>query len=118
MTFYLQNTSNGLPLTSANTLATVTMIGGTISLNPNPIHDPSGAGVTTVSWNSYGTTAVQVRVDSPSGAPFAYWGSGAASETTGRWVINGMKFYLQDVSDGKPLTSANTLAVATAVVIP
>jgi glucose/arabinose dehydrogenase len=119
MTFYLQNTSNGLALTSANTLATVTMIGGTISLNPNPIHDASGVGVTTVSWNSYGTSAVQVRVDSPAGAPFTgIWGPGPGSETTGRWVVNGMKFYLQDVSNGKPLTSANTLAVATAVVIP
>jgi glucose/arabinose dehydrogenase len=119
MTFYLQNTSNGLPLTSANTLATVTMIGGTISLNPNPIHDSSGVGVTTVSWNSYGTSAVQVRVGSPAGAAFTgIWGAGPGSETTGRWVVNGLKFYLQDVSDGKPLTSANTLAVVTAVVVP
>jgi hypothetical protein len=120
MTFYLQNTSNGLPLSSANTLATVTMISGTITLNPNPIHvsGGSGLGVTTVNWNSFGTSAVQVRVGSPAGAPFAFWGPGAGSETTGMWVQNGETFYLQDVSDGKPLTSANTLAVMTAVVLP
>jgi hypothetical protein len=120
MTFYLQNVSNGLPLTAANTLATVTMIGGAISISPTPIYvtDGSGLGVATISWNSFGTSAVQVRVGSPSGAPFAYWGPGPGSETTGKWVYNGEKFYLQDVSDGKPLTSANTLAVATAVVLP
>jgi hypothetical protein len=94
------------------------MVGGTISLNPNPTYDALGVGITTVSWNSYGTSSVEVHVGSPSGAPFAFWGPGPASETTGRWVVNGMKFYLQDVSDGKPLTSANTLAIATAVVLP
>lgn len=120
MTFYLQNVSNGLPLTAANTLAKVTMIGGTISISPNPIQvtDGSGLGVTTIRWNSFGTSAVQVRVGSPSGAPFAHWGPGAGSQTTGKWVQNGQKFYLQDVSDSKPLTSANTLAVATAIVQP
>jgi hypothetical protein len=120
MTFYLQNTSNGLPLTAANTLATVTMIGGAISLSPDPIYvsNGSGLGVTTVRWNSYGTSAVQVRVGSPAGAPFAFWGPGLGFETTGQWVQNGQKFYLQDVSDGKPLTSTNTLAVETAVVLP
>jgi glucose/arabinose dehydrogenase len=116
MTFYLQNVSNGLPLTAANTLAKVTLVGGTISLAPTPLYvtDGSGLGVETVSWNSYGTSAVQVRVGSPSGAPFVYWGSGVGSQTTDKWVYNGEKFYLQDVSDGKPLTSANTLAIATA----
>jgi glucose/arabinose dehydrogenase len=120
MTFYLQNVSNGLALTAANTLARVTMIGGTISISPTPIFvtDGSGLGVATVRWNSFGTSAVQVRVGSPSGAPFAFWGSGVGSEITGKWVQNGEKFYLQDVSDGKPLTSANTLGVATAVVQP
>jgi len=119
MTFYLQNTSNGLPLTAANTLAAVTLIGGTITLNPDPIYVSGGSalGVTTVNWNSFGTAAVQVRVGSPSGAPFAFWGPGAGSETTGMWVQNGETFYLQDVSNGKPLTSANTLAVVTAVVL-
>jgi hypothetical protein len=29
--------------------------------------------------------------------------------TTGQWVSDGLMFYLQDVSDGKPLTAENTL---------
>ena len=120
MTFYLQNTSNGLPLTAANTIAKVTLIGGTISISPNPIYvsDGSGLGVATLNATSTGTSAVQVRVDSPSGNLLYSSGPGPFSITTGKWVQNGQKFYLQDVSDGKPLTSANTLAVATAVVRP
>ena len=120
MTFYLQNTSNGLPLTAANTIAKVTMIGGKISISPNPIivTDGSGLGVATITSTAYGTTAVQVRVDSPSGNLLYSFSSGTFSGTTGKWVQNGQKFYLQDVSDGKPLTSANTLAVTAANVQP
>jgi glucose/arabinose dehydrogenase len=97
------------------------LLGGIISISPDPIivTDGSGVGVATVTWNSWGTSAVQVRFNSPSGAPFTgIWGPGVGSQTTGKWVHNGDKFYLQDVSNGKPLTSANTLAIATAVVQP
>jgi glucose/arabinose dehydrogenase len=118
MTFYLQNVSNGLPLTSANTLATVTLTGGTISISPNPIHSTSGFGAATITWSSYGTSFVEIHVNAPNGSGFSGSPPGTFAATTGNWVTNGMKFYLQDVSDGKPLTSANTLAVATAVVEP
>jgi glucose/arabinose dehydrogenase len=119
ITFYLQNTSNSLPLTAANTLAKVTMVGGTISVNPDPIivTDGSGLGVATITSTSTGTSAVEVHVNSPSGNLLYRTGPGTFSGVTGKWVRNGQKFYLQDASDGKPLTSANTLAVATAVVI-
>ena len=111
------------PATATSYVATFlkrSLIGGTISLSPTPIivTDGSGLGVATVTWNSRGTSAVQVRVDSPSGNLFDSSGPGTFSFTTGKWVQNGQKFYLQDVSGGKPLTSANTLAVATAVVQP
>jgi len=120
MQFFLQDVSGGLPLTSANTIATVTVNltttgcsnrTGSISANPNPIQvcDGSGLGVTNLSWVSTGTTSVQVRVGSPSGALFAHTlPSGSAA--TGKWVSQGMQFFLQDVSGGLPLTSANTLA--------
>jgi glucose/arabinose dehydrogenase len=119
MTFYLQNVSNGLPLTAANTLAKVTLISGTISISPNPIHvhDGSGVGVGTVTWTSKGTKFVEIHVNAPDGPGFSGSPAGTFSAVTGKWVANGMKFYLQDVSDGKPLTSANTLAIATAVVV-
>ncbi len=115
MTFYLQDVSGGLPLTSANTLATVLVHvaarSGSISASPNPITvtDGTGLGVTTLAWNSAGTTTVEVRVGSPTGSLFARTTSGGWTATTGKWVSDGKTFYLQDVSNGLPLTSANTL---------
>jgi hypothetical protein len=119
MRFYLQNVSNGLPLTSANTLATVTMAAlsppaGSISAQPNPFTpDPQGLGQTTLTWTSSGTTQVEVHVNAPNGNLLTSSGPGTYSATTGHWVRNGMRFYLQNVSNGLPLTSANTLATVT-----
>jgi glucose/arabinose dehydrogenase len=123
MVFYLQNTSGSLPLTAANTLATVTVRHtnagctptGTITAGPNPILvcDGSGVGVTTVSWSSSGTTSVEVHLNAPDGPTFATSGPGSRSATTGKWVPNGMVFYLQNTSGGLPLTAANTLAKVT-----
>jgi len=120
MTFYLQNVSNGLPLTAANTLATVTVTGfngrptGSISANPNPFQpNPQGVGQTTLTWTTLGTNRVEVHVNSPSGNRIAATGAGTFSVATGQWVRDGMTFYLQNVSNGLPLTSANTLATVT-----
>ena len=72
--------------------------------------------MTTISWNAPTASVIQVRVGSPSGALFTdNFNSG--SMQTGAWVTNGMTFYLQDVSNGKALTSANTLATAVATVV-
>jgi len=45
-------------------------------------------------------------------------GGSSGSATTGVWVDNGTQFYLQDVSGGKPVTAANTLAQVTVIVRP
>jgi len=50
-----------------------------------------------------------VRVDAPDG-PLLTRGGHSGSAVTGRWVKNRMTFYLQDVSGGKRLLLANTLA--------
>ncbi len=120
MTFYLQNVSNGLPLTAANTLATVTMSvvsrapSGSISANPNPFQpNAQGLGQTTLTWTSAGTNRVEVHVNAPNGNRLVATGSGTFSMPTGQWVRDGMTFYLQNVSNGLPLTSANTLARVT-----
>jgi glucose/arabinose dehydrogenase len=124
-TFYLQNVSNGLPLTSANTLATVTVTAvsttptGSISASPNPfIPNSQGLGQTTLTWTSAGTTKVEVHVDAPNGNMLTSSGPGTFSATTGQWVQNGQIFYLQNVSSGLPLTSANTLAKVTMTASP
>jgi glucose/arabinose dehydrogenase len=124
MTFYLQNVSDGLPLTAANTLATVTMTAaippsGSITAQPNPFPpDPNGFGETTITWSSAGTSRVEVHLGAPDGTMFAASDSGTYSVATGHWVLSGMTFYLQDVSNNQPLTAANTLATVTVTAAP
>ena len=122
MTVYLQDVSGGLPLTAANTLATVTLHGtsgtpsGSIRANPNPFTpNAQGLGQTTITWASAGTNKVEIHVNAPDGNRLADSGPGTFSINTGQWVRDGMTFYLQNVSNGLPLTSANTLDTVTAV---
>jgi glucose/arabinose dehydrogenase len=84
---------------------------GTITANPNPVQLSSGSstGVTNVFWSSSYTNRVEVHRDSPSGTLFTSSGAGSYSEPTGNWVQEGTKLFLQDVSNGQPLTSAFTL---------
>jgi len=66
--------------------------------------------MTTISWTFQGAKKIEVRVGKPDGDLLAATESpGQAS--TGKWVAKGMGFYLQDVSDGRPLTSENTIAM-------
>jgi hypothetical protein len=120
MTFYLQDVSNGLPLTSNHTLATVRMRAvsptpvGSIIADPNPFTpNAQGLGQTTLVWTSVGTTRVEVHVNSPNGNRFAATGAGTFSALTGPWLQNGMTFYLQNVSGGRPLTSDHTIGTVT-----
>ncbi len=69
----------------------------------------SPVGTTTLRWNAPGAQSVEIHVGSPNGTLFASGGS-SGSQATLNWVTDGMTFYLQDVTGGKPLTPANTLA--------
>ena len=106
---------------NANTVATQrppkTTATGAITASPNPIKvcDASGSGLTTVSWTSTGATDLEVHIGKPDGDLFARTGP-YGSWKTGKWVGNGMVFYLQDVSGGKPLTRENTIATVTVAV--
>ena len=85
--------------------------GASISAVPNPIPVTGGAtvGTATISWKAPNAQVIEIHVGSPSGALFTTFGS-KGSMTTGAWVTDGMTFYLQDVTGGKPLTADNTLA--------
>lgn len=85
-----------------------------ITADPNPIQvcDGSGTGVTKLTWSSVGPGVVEMHVNSPSGDLLARTGANGMA-TTGNWVKDGMIFYLQDVTNGKPLTPENTLATIT-----
>ena len=120
MTVFLQDASGGAPARPENTLATITLnltttgcsaMPGSITASPNPVPvcDGSGFGETTLSWASPGTSALEVREGSPSGPPFARTGSSGQS-ATGKWVTEGMTFFLQDISDGAPPTASSTHA--------
>ncbi len=82
-----------------------------LTANPNPIPVTGAAllGITTISWMAPGAEAVEIRIGSPNGALFVGGGSRGSAQT-GLWVPDGMTFYLQDISSGKPLTAENTLA--------
>ncbi|HEX3620373.1 MAG TPA: class I SAM-dependent methyltransferase [Candidatus Udaeobacter sp.] len=87
---------------------------GLIAAEPNPFRaDSQGQGRTTVSWMTYATNKVEVRVDAPDGPIFARSGPGIFSQMTGEWVRDGTAFYLQNVSRGLPLTPENTIAAVT-----
>ena len=69
----------------------------------------SGLMSTVLSWTAPDSDAVEIHIGSPDGKLFAQSGN-RGSMPTGTWVPDGMTFYLQDVSGGKPLISDNTLA--------
>ncbi len=80
--------------------------------DPNPISvcDGSGLGATTLMWSATGPSAIELRLGSPSGRLFGHMGP-QGQATTGKWLRDGALIYLQDVSDSRPLTSQNTLAI-------
>lgn len=93
--------------------------GATLTVNPNPIPVSGGAivGTAVVSWKAPNAQMIEVHVGSPSGPLFAQSGS-RGSAPTAAWVSEGLTFYLQDVTGGKPLTADNTLATAVAHLQP
>ena len=82
-----------------------------LNATPNPIPVTGGAtfGATTITWIAGNAQNVEVHVGSPNGQLFAIGGNSGSAQT-GAWVADGTTFYLQDVTGGKGLTSANTLA--------
>jgi len=85
--------------------------GASLTAVPNPIPVTGGAlvGTATLRWTAPNAQIIEIHVGSPSGALLTHEGN-RGSVTTGAWVTDGATFYLQDVTGGKPLTAANTLA--------
>ena len=81
----------------------------TANPNPIPVTGGTGLGMTTISWMAPSAEAVEVRVNRPDGVLFVSGGNRGSAQT-GLWVADGMTFYLQDVSGGKPLNEENTLS--------
>jgi peptidoglycan/xylan/chitin deacetylase (PgdA/CDA1 family) len=85
-----------------------------VSAHPNPINISkyASSGKTTISWIVVENRNVEIHIDAPDGPLFCRSDT-SGSKLTGDWVEDGMIFYLQDVSDDKPLNSENTLASIT-----
>lgn len=90
-----------------------------LTATPNPVLVTSGSlGMTNLNWSAPGSVqSVELHVNAPNG-PLLTGGGQSGTAQTGQWVPDGMTFYLQDVTGGKPLTVANTLDTVTVRVIP
>ena len=121
LVFFLQDVSEGQPLTTQFTIATQTlsaagaMGGSSFQASPNPaiVSSGSGFGTSTLFWNAPSAATVEIHVGAPEGPLFAEGGSQGSATASG-WVSDGLTFYLQDVSGGKALTGVNTLATVQA----
>ncbi len=92
------------------------MISGSLTANPNPIITCSSTGATNLSWTTTGVTAVQIRRSSPDGALVTSGGASGVHAVGD--AGNGTTFYLQNTSDGLPLTEENTLDTVTVTITP
>jgi hypothetical protein len=86
----------------------------TLVARPDHVIQPDGSGLGGVElfWTVPDGVASEVHVNAPDGALFVS-SSGFGHARTGKWVNNGMQFFLQDVSGGKPLTKEHTMARVT-----
>ncbi|MGH9585135.1 MAG: hypothetical protein ACRD4O_19625, partial [Bryobacteraceae bacterium] len=113
MTFFLQDASQGTPASSANTLATLTVNLGGVSLaaNPNPMLVPQGSSVgqTTLSWMAPGHSSISIFQGSVGGPLVTTSTSAFGSFTTPASVADGTTFVLVD-----PANPSATLAQVTA----
>lgn len=75
--------------------------------------DRNGLAAVTINWRAPAGTAVELHIGKSDGPLFA-GGNGSGTARTQQWVRDGMIFYLQDVTAGKPLSPENTLATAVA----
>jgi hypothetical protein len=115
--FYLQDTSNGNPLTLGYTLDTVMVhvrSAPIFSATPNPMVLGSGAttGTTLLQWNApAGVTAVEIHQGSFNGPLMG--SGGATGSAPALAVAPGTVFYLQDTTGGKALSPSGTLGILT-----
>ena len=106
MVFHLINASNRQRLAAETVGVTTSDCGIQFHAQPNPVVvcDRSGLGQTTISWDAPAVERVEVRVGSPQGTLFVSGGS-SGSQRTGKWVRDGMVFYLLNASNRRTLAT-------------
>lgn len=89
--------------------------GTSLWASPNPTwSDGSGVGVTTIAWST-NARRVELRIDGPGGKMFG-GGGPKGTAVSGKWVKNGMMFYLQNMDAPDPSSPEATLGVLTVTV--
>lgn len=81
-------------------------VSGKLSADPNPVQVCDGGfGVTTISWTVSEAVPVQVFVNSvlPPGRALFSARTGSGSARTGRWVRDGLRFFLVEEASGQTL---------------
>lgn len=88
--------------------------GVTLSVFTNPafIFDGTGLVRASFAWNAPAAKEVDVRVGAPDGSSLGRFPS-VFGVMTDKWVADGTVFFIQDVTDNKPLTADNTLGTVT-----
>jgi hypothetical protein len=81
----------------------------TFTASPNPAKGAAGLAETSLNWNTTATPGAEIHVGKPDGALLCK-GHATGSCATGKWVSDGMTFYLQDSAAAKPTDPAATLA--------
>lgn len=100
----------------AKAVPAVVKAGTTLTADPNPIitSEGTGLGETTLHWSTP-AAHVEMHVDAPTG-PLMGTGESQGSMRTGKWVHDGMKFYLQDRDAPDRASEAATLGTIAIVV--
>ena len=84
----------------------------TASPNPVTVSDGSKLGIVKLTWDTSATKSAEIRVGKPDGTLLCNGPSTYACDT-GKWVTDGMTFYLQDSTAAKPTDAAATLNAVT-----
>lgn len=90
--------------------------GTTLTATPDPIvvDDGGTLGETTINWSTPAANT-EVHIGSPNGQLFVRGGK-VGTAKTGKWVTNGMVFYLQDLGNPNPGSPEATLGKLAVVV--
>lgn len=89
----------------------------TFAAEPNPVivNDGTKLGVMKLTWSTTATKSTEIHVGKPDGTLFCE-GYATGSCETGKWVSDGLVFYLQDSGAAKSTDPSATLAVVIAKV--
>jgi hypothetical protein len=70
----------------------------------------TSSGIASIGWNAPNAQQIEIHVGSPAGPLFVSAGP-QGSTVAGGWVVDGTTFYLQDVSNNRPLSYDGTLGI-------